>query len=57
MIELAVCICAENKVPEEHTIDIHDAVTGECRSFTNGISCDCTHFRPNGKVVRCETDT
>ena len=57
MIELAVCICAENKVPEEHTIDIHDVVTGECRSFTNGISCDCTHFRPSGKVVRCETDT
>lgn len=56
-IELPVCICGENRNPEEHTEDIHDLLTGQCLSFCNGVGCDCTHFRPSGRKVSVETDS
>lgn len=55
-MRLKVCTCGKNKVAEQHTEDIHDEKTGECRSFVHGIQCPCVYFVDSGQRVKVQYD-
>jgi hypothetical protein len=55
-LRLKVCTCGKNKVAEQHTEDIHDEKTGECRSFVHGIQCPCVYFVDSGQRVKVQYD-
>jgi len=50
---LPVSVCGTNRIAEEHTLDVHDELTGACRSVSQGgISCGCPFFRDSGRRVK-----
>lgn len=55
-LTLPVCVCGTGRIASEHTLDVHDELTGECRYTAEGIRCPCPGFRDSGRTVDVRYD-